>query len=148
MKLTRYRPLIPEFTRFGDVPARFQRLFDDFFPQATLEEFGWTPAIDIIEKDGELLLTAELPGMKKEDVQLEIADNMLILKGEKKEEKEKKEGAYGVFERNYGAFERSFTLPHSVELEKVSADFENGVLKVHLPKTEKAQGRRVEILTK
>jgi HSP20 family protein len=151
MKLTKYRPLIPEFAafpQFGEMPARMQRIFDDFLAAPPTTQFGWTPDVDIIEEEKELLLTAELPGMKKEDVQLEIAEGTLTLKGEKKVEKEKKEGTYRVFERSYGAFERSFVLPRSVDPNNIKADFEDGVLKIHLPKTEKAQGRRVEISAK
>lgn len=146
MRITRYRPIVPEpatWPRGSDIAARFNRMFDDFLTQP--EPMSWSPAVDVVEKDDELVLTAEMPGLKKEDVQLEVADGVLTLKGEKRVEKEEKEENYRLWERSYGAFERTFALPRSIATDRIGAEFESGVLKVHLPKTEKAVGKKVEI---
>lgn len=152
MKLTRYRPAFPEMGTWppmSDVPTRFRQMFDELFTQVpSTENFGWTPNVDIIDSDGELLLTAELPGLNREDVALEIEDGMLTLKGEKKSEKEEKTGTWRLVERSYGAFERRFTLPRAVDPAKVKAEFKDGVLFVHLPKTKEAMGKKIEIAAK
>ena len=120
------------------------------FDTPSLGHFGAgriTPQIDIHETDKEFTLTAELPGMDEKDVELLIDNGMMTLKGEKKYEKESEEDNARVVERRYGSFQRSFTLPSSVDEEKVSANFEKGVLKVKMPKGKdgKPSGRRVEI---
>jgi HSP20 family protein len=147
MRIARYRTGIPELTLQSpfDMPNRMQRLFSDLLGPMQTEGLGWSPQVDILETDEELVLRADLPGLKKDDVDLEVTDGALIMKGEKKEEKEEKGAQYRIVERTYGAFERSFALPNSVDAEKIRADFSNGVLEVHLPKTEKAVGRRVLI---
>jgi HSP20 family protein len=127
----------------ADVPARFGRVFDELMPQ--LETISWSPAVDIIDRNGELLLTAEIPGMTKDQVHIEVSDGVLTLKGEKKEEKEEKQENYRLWERSYGAFERTFTLPRAVAADRITAEYDNGVLKVHLPKTDKALGKKIEI---
>jgi HSP20 family protein len=148
MLVRRYRPIfsdLPDFAR-PDLPARFSRTFEDFFGSgAPAETAMWMPDVDILEKEDELLLTAELPGLKLDQVQLDVSDGALTLKGEKREEKEDKDKRYRVWERTYGSFERTFALPRTVDPAKIQAEFEDGVLKVHLPKTAQAVGRRVEI---
>lgn len=111
-------------------------------PRAVTE---WVPAVDITETPDEIILSAELPGMTKDDVQIEVQDNVLTIRGEKKEEREEKEGKRYIYERRFGSFTRSFTLPANVDPNRISARFENGVLKVTVPKTEEARGRRVNI---
>jgi HSP20 family protein len=129
---------------------RLRRLFgpeflSEFLPE---EAFAWAPEIDLMDVNGELVLTAELPGMKLEDVTIEVMDDVLTLRGDKKQEEKYREGSYQICERSYGAFERSFTLPRSVDVEKIRADFENGILTVHLPKLEEAKGRKIQIEVK
>lgn len=152
MKLTRYRPGFPEtgaWPMMSDVPTRFRQLFDDLITQfPSAETLGWSPNVDIVDNEGELLLTAELPGLTREDVSLEVEDGMLTLKGEKKSEKEEKTGTWRLVERSYGAFERRFTLPRTVDPAKVKAEFKDGVLSVHLPKTKEAMGKKIEIAAK
>jgi HSP20 family protein len=151
MRLTRYRPIFPDLAsgpRAAELPPRITRLFDEFFGQALPEAMSWSPAVDIVDGDGELLLTAELPGMTRDDVQIQVQEGVLTLKGEKKEEKEEKGAEYRVWERSYGAFERTFTLPRSIDADRIAAEFGNGMLSVHMPKMEKAQGKRVEIAAK
>lgn len=148
MRLTRYRPSLLEAPApWPALPMRFQNLMDDFFVRPA-ETFGWNPAVDIVEKDGELLMTAELPGMRREDIQLEIADGMLTLKGEKRGKKNEEDENYRLVERSWGVFERTFTLPRAVDAEHVKAEFLDGVLTVHLPMSKKAAGRRVDITVK
>lgn len=105
----------------------------------------WTPAMDVVETADEFVVTAELPGLGKDDIEIEIENNILTIRGEKKEERREKEERHYVYERRFGGFTRSFTLPTNVDPDRVSARFENGVLTVTLPKTEEARGRRVEI---
>ena len=119
------------------------------FDTPSLGHFGAgriTPQIDIHETDKEFTLTAELPGMDEKDVEL-IVENGMMLKGEKKYEKESEEDNARVVERRYGSFQRSFTIPSSVDEENISASFDKGVLKVKMPKGKdgKPSGRRVEI---
>lgn len=99
---------------------------------------AWTPAIDVHEDENQYTLTADLPGLKKEDISLTVMDNVITLKGERKQEAEKKEKGYHRIERSYGSFQRAFQIPGGVEGSKVDARFENGVLTVTLPKPESA----------
>jgi HSP20 family protein len=150
MRIARYRNGFPTLTltRPFDMPNRMQKMLDDLLGPLQTEGLGWSPQVDVLETDAELVIRADLPGMTKDDVDLEVSDGVLILKGEKKEEKEEKDTHFRIVERAYGAFERSFALPSSIDAEKIRADFTHGVLEIHLPKTEKAIGRRVLITEK
>ena len=149
MRLARYRPMLTDrimLPSLGETPTRLNRMLEDLLtPMMPSETIAWMPVIDIVDRDDELLLTAELPGLKKGDVQMEIADGVFTLKGEKKEEKRDETPRYQVWERSFGSFERSFTLPRAVDVAKIKATFEDGVLTVHMPKTEQSHGRRIEI---
>ena len=105
----------------------------------------WSPRVDIVEDEKEIVVKAELPEMKKEDVKVTVEDGVLAISGERKLEKEEKTKKYHRIESEYGSFMRSFTLPAAVLAEKVTADFKDGVLKVHLPKDVKAGSKAVEI---
>jgi HSP20 family protein len=109
---------------------------------------AWIPAVDLEENDKEFVLTAELPGVKEKDVDVEFDQNMLTLKGEKRTEREEtteKNGRWHVIERSHGQFVRSFTLPPAVDPTKAKADFKDGVLTVHLPKRKEATARKIAI---
>jgi HSP20 family protein len=106
---------------------------------------SWRPAVDIYENDQALTLKAELPGFSKDDLQVEIKDNVLTLKGERKRESAVKEEQYHRVERAYGAFQRSFMLPTRVDAGKAEATFKDGVLELKLPKAEEAKPKRVGI---
>jgi HSP20 family protein len=123
------------------------RLFDDMWRRSRygLEGETWLPAVDLTENQTEYTLVAELPGMTKDDVKITINDNVLSLKGEKKAEKQVKEENWHHIERSYGTFERSFALSTSVDKTKVKARFENGVLRVVLPKSEDSRTREINI---
>ena len=101
--------------------------------------------MDITEDDKEYLVKADLPEVKKEDVKVTVENGVLIITGERKFEKEEKDKRYHRLERSYGNFLRSFTLPGAADGSKVSAEFKDGVLKVRLPKTEKAKPKAVEV---
>jgi HSP20 family protein len=101
--------------------------------------------VDITEDDREFLVKADLPDVKKEDVKVTVENGVLTLTGERKFEKEEKDKKYRRIERSYGTFLRSFTLPDAADGSKVSAEFKDGVLKVHLPKGEKARAKTVEV---
>lgn len=105
----------------------------------------WAPLVDVVEEDKEYLIKAELPEVKKEDVKVTVQDGVLTVTGERKFEKEENGRKYHRIERAYGSFTRSFTLPEDADAEKVVAEFKDGVLKVHLPKSEKAQPKSVEV---
>jgi HSP20 family protein len=122
----------PETTRL------FDRLFEDFWGDrpffSSLLENGrdqGIPTIDILEKDGEFIISAELPGLEEKDIQLKLEENQLTIKGERKLEHEEKD--YRQIEGFYGSFTRSLTLPDTVDLDKVKAEFKNGILKVTIP---------------
>ena len=149
--LTHYRPLMQAgkpWTPFSFENRVRRFLGPELLPEFLDEPFAWTPVIDLVDVNGEFVLTAELPGMALEDVQIEVVDNVFMLKGQKKQFENWKEGDYRVAERNYGMFERSFTLPRAVVVDDIHAEFENGILTVHLPKTEEAKGRRIKIEAK
>ncbi len=147
--LTHYRPMLhaglKPWTAFP-IENRLRRFFGpDFFPEFYEETLGWTPEIDLVQATDEWLLTVELPGMKMDDIDIDVIDDVLTLKGEKKRFKELAEENYKVSERAYGMFERSFTLPRGVEVDKIKAELEHGVLIVHLPFAEEVRGRRIPI---
>ncbi len=106
---------------------------------------SWEPLTDIIEDDKEFLVKAELPEVKKEDVKVTVENGILRISGERKMEKEEKDTKYHRIERSYGSFMRAFTLPEGADTGHVQADFKNGVLMVHLPKTEKAKTKAIEV---
>ena len=124
------------------------RLFDDFFRAPALSRFGefggmrvsW-PSIDVEDRDNEVLVIAEVPGMTDKDVELLLENGMLTIRGEKKGEKSER----GYSERWYGRFERQIPLPTSVDEEHCKADFQNGLLTIHLPKTREAEEGRKKI---
>jgi HSP20 family protein len=105
----------------------------------------WTPLVDITEDDKEYLIKAELPEVKKEDVKVTVENGTLTMTGERKFEKEEKDKKYHRIERAYGSFMRSFTLPEGAAGDKVSADFKDGVLKVHLPKSAEAKPKSIDV---
>ncbi len=111
----------------------------------TMAVSEWSPRVDITEDDKEILVKAELPEMKKDDVKVTVEDGVLAIAGERKREKEEKDKKYHRIEREYGSFMRCFTLPDAVVTDKVSAEFKEGILVVHLPKDVKARPTPIEI---
>ena len=127
-------------TVFGLTPARVPSGTEEIM---TVPE--WTPLVDITEDEKEYIVKAELPEVKKEDVKVTVEEGVLTISGERKFEKEEKGKKYHRIERSYGSFLRSFSLPDAADGAKINAEFKDGVLRVHLPKTEKAKPKAVEV---
>ena len=108
----------------------------------------WSPAVDIYETTDSLVLKAELPGLTKDDIDIQVRENMLTLKGERRHEKEVKEEHYLRVERIYGTFQRVFTLPTSIQPDKIRASFKDGVLEVTIPKAEAAKPKHIKVEVK
>jgi len=115
------------------------------FKSPLFSETEWLPAVELVEEDEEFVLTAELPGLSKDDVHVSVDDNVLTLKGEKKTLREEAHGRMHIRERIYGTFERGFTLPRNVDAGKIRADFHDGLVEIHMPKGEEAKSRHIEI---
>jgi HSP20 family protein len=140
---------------FGSFRREMDRLFDDFFAPAEARSFaapaqaqaGVMPSIDVDETEQAYMVTAELPGIDPKDVELDLRDNALILRGEKRSERQEEDGGRRYSERSYGRFERAIPFATEVDADKVAAKFENGVLKVTLPKNAQARDktRRIQI---
>jgi len=136
MSLIRWDP-------FADVDTMFNRMMPASFanwPRFALEGNGkkleWAPSADISETEKEYLIRAELPAVKKEDVQVTFDDGMITIKGERKQQKEDKNEKYHRTESFYGSFERSFSLPENVNADAISCESKDGILTVHIPKSE------------
>jgi HSP20 family protein len=145
--LTRYRTPLSRLwpvSDFDELRRQARRFFEDV-EVPVMENFTFAPALDVVENDKEILVTAELPGMKPEDVTIEVDNNVLTVKGEKKSEFEKKDTQYHIWERSYGAFQRMIPLPRTVKADAIEAKIDNGVLSVKLPKAEEAVGRKIPI---
>jgi HSP20 family protein len=146
MTLVRYEPLWGRHP-FNQIQRRMNRLFEDFL-QPEEEEgqiVNWAPRVDVTEHDDRYEVVVELPGLGKEEVKLELHNNILTISGEKKSESEKKERNLFVCERLFGSFRRSFQFPTQINQEKIDADFQNGVLTIKLPKVEEAKPKSIEI---
>ena len=134
---------------FFSLHREIDRLFEDFgrgFPSLTRETAReLMPAIDVTESDGEIEITAELPGLEEKDVQINVADNVLTIRGEKKAEKEDKQKDYHLIERSYGSFYRSLELPAGVDVDKIKAHISKGVLKVTVPKPAAKQAKKIDV---
>ena len=153
MAITRYSRRIPNVTPwndFEDFTSRLGRMLGESpFEWSHVQTRGWVPAVNVEESTDEMILTAELPGLNDDDIELELEANVLTLRGQKREEKkeETEEGRYHVCERRYGSFERSFALPRTVNGEEINAHFKDGILFVHLPKVPEAKSRKIDIRT-
>jgi HSP20 family protein len=134
------------FRDLGELQSEMREMFGRFpgWPLAEREE-GWAPAVDMIERDDEILVRADLPGFDEKDVEVTVQDSTLVIRGERKMEKEEKKEDYYYSERAHGAFARALALPATVETDKVKATFRKGVLEVHLPKAKEAKGKKIEI---
>jgi HSP20 family protein len=127
---------------------RMQRMMHALPLWETTEAFAWTPRVDLTDEDGQFVLTAELPGVEPNDVNVELEGNLLTIRGEKKLEREHKDEHVHVAERHYGSFERSFTLPSGADPDKIEADFRQGILKLRIGKRPEARGRKIEVKSK
>jgi HSP20 family protein len=142
MTLTRWDP-------FRELQDRMNRMFEDTGrgwrsdePSSTTT---WSPAVDIYETQNEILVQAELPGVDRKDISLHLEKNVLTLKGERRFEKETKQENYHRIERAYGGFSRSFSIPATVEEDKIRAEYKDGILKIALPKKEQVKPKQIQI---
>ena len=145
MTVVRYDP----FRDLRSLQEEVNRLFSTNLTRAFGDEGigrgAWAPSVDIYENKDQIVLEAELPGMKQEEFDLSIENNVITLRGERKFEKTDEADNYHRVERSYGAFTRSFTLPQTVSPEGATAEYNNGVLRVTLPKREETKARRIEV---
>lgn len=121
------------------------RTIPDIGQDESLALADWAPLVDVMETDMDFQIRAELPGVEKKDVKLSVEDRVLLISGHRDQEKEEKGKRYHRVERAYGRFARSFTVPDSVDGEKVTAELKNGMLTVRLPKSEKARPKSIEV---
>jgi HSP20 family protein len=145
MNIVKYDP----FRELRNLQDEMTRLFTGVSPSGYSREDmmhgAWNPSVDIWEEKDHLVLEAELPGMKRDDFELTIENNVITLKGERKFEKKADGDNYHRVERSYGSFTRSFTLPQNVTADGAKAEFNNGVLHVTLPKREETKARKIEV---
>ncbi|MCS7170841.1 MAG: Hsp20/alpha crystallin family protein [Aquificaceae bacterium] len=132
------------FAEIERIKREFDRLLEELVPREEVEKV-FAPVVDVYETDQELVVKAELPGVKKENVEVSIRDNSLHIRGEKKEEKEEKTETYHRVERVYGKFERVVPLPSEIKVESAKAEFKDGILEIRIPKAEGAKERKIEI---
>ena len=135
------------------IQDKMNQIFEATFTRTRGREEGlaggmWTPAVDIYETDTDVVVKAELPGVQKEQVGVEVKDGVLTLRGERKYEKEVKEENFHRIERSYGTFQRAFSLPTTVDQDKISATMKEGVLEVTLPKKETAKPKQISVTVK
>jgi len=128
--------------RFGELLGRPLTPFWRHMPSIEKE---WMPAVDVYEKDDKFVVKAEIPGMKPEDVDVSVTDDMVTIKGEKKTESEVNDEDYYRCERTYGSFYRSIPLPSNVDADKIEASYDDGVLEVTVPKTAKATPKKIKV---
>ncbi|UCH23545.1 MAG: Hsp20/alpha crystallin family protein [Deltaproteobacteria bacterium] len=126
------------------------RMFDDFFFPRTIDDEGmlswsWNPVVDIYDNDDAIVIKAELPGVSKKDITVDVNDRVLTLKGERSANNEVKEDHYYRRESTYGKFERTFTLPADVDPDKIKADYKDGILKIEVPKPEDKKPKQVTV---
>jgi len=144
------------FGELGRMEREMERMFEDFFGRRVRPlwpERWWpaagveiaAPAVDIYEEKDDIIVKAELPGMEKDNIEVNLSDNFLTIKGEKKKEEEVKEENYYRSERSHGSFLRTVDLPKEVHVDKAKAAFKNGILEIRLPKTEEAKKKEIKV---
>ena len=143
MTLVKWDP----FRELTDMHRSMDRLFGDrYLRQDDNGLFaGFAPTVDVYDNETEIVIEAEVPGINEKDIAVEVKHNVLTLSGERKREQEVKEGSYHRSERSFGKFQRSFTLPDSIEVDKVNAKNRNGVLTIRLPKVPKAVAKKIAV---
>jgi HSP20 family protein len=146
MNLVRWDP----FRELEEVSDRLNRVFGRSLTaksdgKETMTVADWTPSVDISETEGEYVIKAELPEVKKDDVKITLEEGVLSLQGERKHEKEEKGKKFHRIERAYGRFVRSFVVPDYVDEARIKAEYQDGVLHLHLPKSEKAKPKAIEV---
>lgn len=156
MSLVRWNPsreLAAFPTDILNMQREVNKMFNSFFRGDTQDDGGmipsvWTPAVDVAEHENQYVVKVELPGVTKDDVKITIQENVLTIRGEKKQETETKDSNFHRVERSYGSFQRSFSLPTHVKNEKIEASYKDGILTVTLPKAEEAKPKQIEVKVK
>jgi HSP20 family protein len=145
MAIVRWQP----YGAVASLQNSINRIFHDAFPHSLAEEdftlSSWKPVVDIYDKEGVIIIHAELPGVTKDDISIEIKDNILTLKGERVEIKEVSEDKYFRKERSFGSFYRAFTLPATINPDSIKATFKDGVLEIEIPKPEEQKLKNIQI---
>ncbi len=149
MTLVRWQPYHRhnQSAGFSRMQRHMNSMFNNMF-EGNEEEITaccWSPRVEISEQEDRYLVDADLPGLEKEDIKVEVEDNVLSITGERRLEEEKEEQNYHLRERVYGKFSRSFRLPAKVDANKINASFKNGVLSLIIPKTEDAKPKQIEV---
>lgn len=137
--------------RFPSVPSfryEFDRLFDELTDRSGGEWGSFAPPVNFFETEDDYIVEAELPGMSREDIRVSVEQNTLMISGERSTESEVEHENYYLQERSHGRFNRSFSLPASISTDEVSADYENGILRVRMPKMAEAKTRQIEVNVK
>jgi len=151
-ELAPWRPIRELDRVFDEMERTFEEIFGrPFYPvtwRRSPQVRAWSPPLEVYEKEDEYVVKAELPGMKKDEIEISLVGDALTIKGERKAEEEIKHEDYYLCERCYGSFERSVTLPAEVDAAKVEAKYENGILEVRLPKVPEAKPKKLEIKVK
>ncbi len=150
------RPAVDTLERFNvEVDRLFDRFFREpwwggsqFLPELRSGGWSWSPSLDLNESEKEITVRAEIPGVDPQDFDISVSGNVLTISGEKKSESEERGDNVYRAERRFGSFRRSIALPEVVDLEKISADYNKGVLTIHLAKSERATARRIPVSTK
>ncbi len=146
--ITKWEP----FKDMVSLRDEIDNLFNDFFSKTPEERMDphdiWYPALDIEESNDKIKVIAEVPGMKKEEIKLTASEGQLIIQGERKFEKEEKDKTYHRIERSYGKFRRTIPIPKDLEVDKVKATYEQGILKVDIPKSKKTKPKEIDITVK
>jgi len=143
--VTRRPASLSPWQEMGNASLRLNRLFG-LAGHGPGSADGWNPAVNVEETEDALLLSAELPGMTIEGIEIEVKDNVISVQGEKKDEKEEQEDRrYHLWERSFGSFRRTFTLPRTVVTDDISAEFKDGILFIQLPKAPEAKSRKISI---
>lgn len=145
MAIVRWEPFRDLLATQREFDRLFREAFSPIFGDSDLSSRTWMPPVDIFETDGEVVLKAELPGVKPDDVEVRVENNTLFLRGERRFEKEVNEENYHRVERSYGSFSRSFTLPSSIDSDKVKAEYKDGLLTLTMPKREEAKPKTIKI---
>jgi HSP20 family protein len=150
-ELRRWRPtrMVPWFEEdLDEMLERFERMFGTPLRRTLVETRGWLPVLDMVDRKDEIVVRAELPGIKKEDLHVSVTGDTLTIEGERKMEEAVEEEDYYCCERSYGRFYRELILPSNVDREKIASKFEEGVLEIRMPKTEEVKPKEIEIQVK
>ncbi len=143
MRWTPFRDLVTEREKMNCI---FEEAFTSRGEEKDMVANTWTPSVDIHENENELVLSAEVPGIEDKDIEIKLENNTLSFQGERKIEKETKEENYHRIERSYGTFYRSFTLPTNVNQDNIKAEYDNGVLRISMPKKPELKPKKVKVL--